>query len=123
MDEETIIMLGINEIDVATLARMKDAGEDFRLIDIRTEAEIAQGIIDGAEIIPMHLIPLKIEEFKSGDKVVIYCRSGNRSGQVCAFLAQNGVSDDIYNLSGGIISWAREGHPIASPQNQKVSAA
>ena len=116
-------MFGINEIDVDTLAKWKEEGEKFRLIDIRTEAEIAQGVIDGTEVIPMHLIPLKISEFSGDEKVVIYCRSGNRSGQVCAFLAQNGAGSNIYNLSGGIISWVRSGYPLSAFKKQDVSAA
>jgi rhodanese-related sulfurtransferase len=116
-------MLGINEIDVDTLAKWKEEGENFRLIDIRTDAEIAQGVIDGTEVIPMHLIPLKINEFSGDEKVVIYCRSGNRSGQVCAFLAQNGAGSNAYNLRGGIISWVRSGFPLSAPQKQGVSAA
>jgi rhodanese-related sulfurtransferase len=116
-------MLGINEIDVDTLAQWKEEGENFRLIDIRTDAEIAQGVIEGTEVIPMHLIPLKINEFSGDEKVVIYCRSGNRSGQVCAFLAQNGAGSNAYNLRGGIISWARSGYPLTTLQKQGVSAA
>lgn len=116
-------MLGINEIDVDTLAKWKEEGENFRLIDIRTDAEIAQGVIDGTEVVPMHLIPLKINEFTGDEKVVIYCRSGNRSGQVCAFLAQNGAGSNAYNLRGGIISWVRSGYPLSTLQKQDVSAA
>jgi len=116
-------MLGINEIDVDTLAKWKEEGENFRLIDIRTDAEISQGVIDGTEVIPMHLIPLKMNEFSADDKVVIYCRSGNRSGQVCAFLSQNGAGSNAYNLRGGIISWVRSGYPLSTLQKQDVSAA
>ena len=116
-------MFGINEIDVDTLAKWKEDGENFRLIDIRTDAEVAQGILDGAEIIPMHLIPLKANDFKDDDKVVFYCRSGNRSGQVCAFLTQNGVGENAYNLRGGIITWARSGYPVVGPENQKSNVA
>lgn len=116
-------MLGINEIDVDTLAKWKEEGENFRLIDIRTDAEIAQGVIDGTEVIPMHLIPLKMNEFSGDEKIVIYCRSGNRSGQVCAFLAQNGAGSNAYNLRGGIISWVRSGYPLSTLQKQDVSAA
>jgi rhodanese-related sulfurtransferase len=116
-------MFGINEIDVDTLAKWKEEGVNYRLIDIRTDAEVAQGILDGAEIIPMHLIPLKANDFKDDEKVVFYCRSGNRSGQVCAFLTQNGVGQNAYNLRGGIIAWARSGYPVVGPENQKAHVA
>ena len=119
----TAKMFGINEIDADTLAQWTEAGEKFRLIDIRTDAEIAQGIIDNAEIIPMHLIPLKAQELSSDEKVVYYCRSGNRSGQVCAFLTQQGMGQNAYNLRGGIIAWARSGYPVVGPENRKADVA
>ncbi|HED18000.1 MAG TPA: rhodanese-like domain-containing protein [Gammaproteobacteria bacterium] len=43
--------------------------------------------------------------------VVVYCRTGVRSGQVCAWLQQQGVEQAI-NLSGGIVGWHRQGYPV-----------
>ncbi len=114
-------MFGIQEIDAATLRQWMEQGEDFRLVDIRTEAEVAQGVIEGAEWIPMHLIPLRIEEFRNGPRTVFYCRSGNRSAQVCAFLAQQGAGEHCINLQGGIIGWARAGYPVAGRETLKVA--
>jgi adenylyltransferase/sulfurtransferase len=43
----------------------------------------------------------------SKDKdVVIYCRSGSRSGQVVSFLEMNHGFENLYNLKGGILSYA-----------------
>ena len=84
------------------------------LLDVRTPAEISRGIIAGSEAMPMHLIPIKPPEAKEGEKLVIYCRSGARSAQVCAFLAQKGV--DAYNLRGGVIAWASIGESLVAPE-------
>ena len=106
-------MFGFNEVDVATLEQWQAGGESFRLIDVRTPAEIARGGIEGAEPMPLHLIPLKLDELTGGTgKIVFYCQSGARSAQACAFLAQHGVSE-VYNLQGGIMAWARSGRPLA----------
>ena len=106
-------MFGFNEVDVATLERWRASGEKIRLIDVRTPAEIARGGIEGAEPLPLHLIPLKLDELTGGEgKIVFYCQSGARSAQACAFLAQHGVTE-VYNLQGGIMAWAGSGRPLA----------
>nr|WP_300989086.1 rhodanese-like domain-containing protein [Thiocapsa sp.] len=87
-------------------------GEDVLLVDIRTPAEIAQGAIPGAMQVPMHLIPIRISELPKDRDVVLYCRSGARSYQACAYMLQQGY-DRVLNLRGGIIAWARHGYPIA----------
>ncbi len=104
----------IKEIDSSNLKRRLDAGEDIVLLDIRSEAELRQGILPGAEHLAMHLIPLKIQDLPKDKDVVLYCRSGARSYHACAFLAQQGV-DNALNLRGGILDWARNGFEIGSP--------
>lgn len=102
----------INEIDSESLHGRISGGEDVLLVDIRTPAEIAQGAIPGAMQVPMHLIPIRISELPKDRDVVLYCRSGARSYQACAYMLQQGY-DRVLNLRGGIIAWARHGYPIA----------
>lgn len=102
----------INEIDSESLHGRIASGEDVLLVDIRTPAEIAQGAIPDAMQLPMHLIPIRISELPKDRDVVLYCRSGARSYQACAFMMQQGY-DRVLNLRGGIIAWARHGYPIA----------
>ena len=101
----------INEIDSPELKNRMDAGEDIVLLDIRSEAELRQGILPGSKHLPMHLIPLKIQDLPKDKVVVLYCRSGARSYHACAFLAQQGV-ENVINLRGGILDWARNGFEI-----------
>ena len=101
----------IKEIDSSELKKRLDAGEDIVLLDIRSEAELRQGILPDSEHLPMHLIPLKIPDLPKDKEVVLYCRSGARSYHACAFLAQQGV-DNVINLRGGILDWARNGFEI-----------
>lgn len=102
----------IKEIDSATLQSRLVAGDDVQLIDIRTPAEVAQGSILGASHLPMHLIPVRMNELPKDKEVVLYCRSGARSYHACSYLAQQGF-DNMVNLRGGIIGWARGGFDIA----------
>jgi rhodanese-related sulfurtransferase len=89
----------------------KDA---IQVVDIRTEAEVSRGVIDGAIHIPMHLLPVKAQDLPQDKPVVLYCHSGARSAQACAFMASKGFNN-MHNLTGGILAWARSGKPIALP--------
>ncbi len=74
--------------------------KDFRnasIIDVRTPQEFAHGNYPGAINIPLDRLPQHITEIKDMKKpIVIYCRSGNRSGMATAILQQSGVPE-VYN--------------------------
>jgi len=106
-------MYGINEIDVNELnLKLGERSESIKLIDVRTPAEVARGKIDGSENLPLHVIPLKVDELTVDDTIIFYCQTGARSAQACAFMASKGVNN-VYNLRGGIVTWAQMGLPIA----------
>lgn len=106
-------MFGIKEIDAAELSKtLENMPDNLKLIDVRTPAEVARGKISGAENLPLHVIPLKIDELSKEDKIIFYCQTGARSAQACAFMTSKGV-ENVYNLRGGIVTWARMGLPIA----------
>lgn len=113
-------MFPINEINVTELSsRFEQQDNNIELIDIRTPAEVARGVIPGTKTLPMHLIPLKLDYFATpGKEFVIYCRTGSRSAQACMFLNQQGINN-VTNLRGGIMSWAQMGYNIdQSPAGQ-----
>ncbi len=106
-------MFGIKEIDVHALKGILDEGKRVRLIDVRSDAEMAAGMIPNAEKLPLHLLPLKLNEFTSDDVCILYCRSGARSAQGVGFMAARGY-ENVYNLRGGIIAWAQNGMPMVA---------
>lgn len=71
------------------------------LIDVREPYELeTDGFVEGALNIPMGDVPARLEEFKSfSEPVVVFCRSGNRSGKIAQFLHENGI-ENIYNGGG-----------------------
>ncbi len=115
-------MYGFKEIDVSTLWQWRDAGKAFRLLDVRTPPETARGVISGAALLPMHLLPLRLQDLDDGEPLIIYCRTGARSAQVCAFLAQHGFTE-VYNLRGGITAWAQAGLDLEDPARAPVQTA
>lgn len=104
-------MASFKEIDVIGLKDMLAQG-GIRLVDVRTDAEIAQGVIGGADKLPLHLLPARLGELDAAATTVFYCRMGGRSAQAAAYAAAQGFSD-AYNLLGGIEAWAQAGLPIA----------
>lgn len=114
-------MFGIQEIDAEQLLDWQQTADDgLLLVDVRNPAEMAQGMLPGAEAVPMHLVPLKLDEWRNRGKIVFYCRTGARSAQVCAFLRQQGI-DQAINLRGGIVDWHRRGLPIETPQTAQLA--
>jgi len=103
--------VNVNEIDVATLKTRMDANDDIYLIDIRSEAEVAQGVLPDSEFLPMHMIPLRMADFPKDRDIILYCRSGARSHHACSYLMQQGIMNCL-NMQGGIIAWARSGFEV-----------
>jgi phage shock protein E len=60
------------------------------LVDVRTPSEFAGGSVKGAVNIPLDTIAKNLEKFKNKKNIVVFCRSGNRSGQALAILKQQG---------------------------------
>ncbi len=106
----------VKEIDATELAQLADTAQPYRLIDVREIAEIKAGTIDGAEPIPMATIPLRANELSKDEKLIVMCRTGARSAQVCAFLQQQHGFENVYNLRGGIFAWASSGMPVTLPR-------
>lgn len=104
----------IKEIEATELADLKAKDTSIRVIDIRQPAELAAGTIPGAEALPMHLIPLRINELKQDETLVMVCRSGARSAQACMFLGQQGY-ENVFNLRGGMMAWSGSGLEIGTP--------
>lgn len=63
------------------------------LVDVRTPEEFSSGHVKGSVNIPLDSIPKQLGKFKGKSHIVVFCRSGNRSGQAKAFLNQNGFGN------------------------------
>lgn len=71
------------------------------IVDVRQGFECLFGKAKNAVNIPLGEIPNRLEEFKAMKKpIIVYCRSGNRSGQAMQILKANGIKE-VYN--GGSI--------------------
>lgn len=83
-----------------------DVGEQLHLIDVREPYENEEFNIGGI-LLPLGQIQtMQLDEIEGlkYHEVIVYCRSGNRSGQACAILEMAGFTD-VKNLSGGMLAW------------------
>ena len=84
---------------------------NVRLIDVRTDEEVAEGIIPGAEHIPLDRFDPAALGPADGREVVLYCRSDRRSGIAAEKLAE-ATGAPATHLEGGIIAWEAAGQPV-----------
>jgi phage shock protein E len=61
------------------------------LVDVRMPGEYAEGSVPGAVNIPLDSIARRLDEFRGKPSVVVFCRSGNRSGQAQMLLQAHGI--------------------------------
>lgn len=88
------------------LKRRLDAGETLHLLDVREPHENEDFNIGGFLIPLGNVRSLQFDELESlkEEEIVVYCRSGNRSGQACLILEDAGFSN-VKNLAGGMLEW------------------
>ena len=92
------------DVDAASAARMHAAGNLF-VLDVRTPAETASGIIPGALRIPVDELPQRAREIpKDARAKLVYCAGGGRSAAACEFLSEQGFVA-LYNLESGFSGW------------------
>jgi adenylyltransferase/sulfurtransferase len=94
-------------IDVYALKEMRDQQTPHLLIDVREIHEVELCSIGGKHI-PMGEIIDRHSEIPTDVPVVIHCRSGQRSSAVITALENHFGFENLHNLTGGILAWARE---------------
>ena len=77
------------------------------MIDVREphENEIAN---IGGELIPMGTVMEHVDQISKDKEVILYCRSGSRSGAIIQALEKQMGFTNLYNLKGGILGYAKE---------------
>ena len=96
----------MENITVEEVKTRMDAGEELHLVDVREPYENEDFNIGGI-LLPLGQIQsLQIDEIEDlkDKEVILYCRSGNRSGQAAMFLEMMGFGN-TKNLVGGILAW------------------
>lgn len=103
--------MAFTNIDADTLEQLRASGA--RLVDVRTDAEVARGVIPGASHIALDKLPVRFTELNQEAPIVLYCQMGGRSAGAAQFLTSKGF-ERVYNLQGGINAWAAGGRPVGN---------
>lgn len=95
--------------DAAVLAE----DPEITVVDVRTPEEFADGHVDGAVLIDFYDDDFaeQLAELDPDGTYLLYCRSGNRSGQATAIMTELGY-DRVYDLDGGVIAWDGQGQAL-----------
>ena len=97
----------MNTITTDELKARMDAGEPPHLLDVREDHERAEFNIGGTHLPLGKIQSVQIEDiddWNKEDEIVIYCRSGNRSGIATHVLEMLGYTN-VKNLVGGMVDW------------------
>ena len=87
-----------------------DPPADLVILDVRTPEEFQDGHLEGAVMLDFYEpdFAARLAELDPDVPYLLYCRSGNRSGQTAALMAGLGF-DDVAEVDGGIIAWTGAG--------------
>ena len=95
----------VEEVSVEELKQARDRGEAIVLLDVREPREWAISDLPDSIKIPLGSLPESLDKLSKEDDIVVYCRTGGRSGNAVQFLMQQGF-EKVRNLAGGINKWA-----------------
>lgn len=108
---------GVRIVDVEGGAEIvQNAPEDLVVLDVRSPEEFGEGHLDGAMMIDFYA-PDFAERIAALDPDVpylLYCRSGNRSGQTASIMRDLGFAD-VADVAGGILAWTEAGNEVVIP--------
>lgn len=104
------IVMSPVDVPEVTPAWVRENLGAFRVIDVREPDEFhgPMGHVPGSELVPLGTVEQSLRDWSRGEKLVIVCRSGGRSGRAALSL-QNMGFDAVASMKGGMILWNQEG--------------
>ena len=98
--------MAVTNHPVTEYTAVVDSSTQF--LDVREPAELVEGTLPGAINLPLGQLPSRVAELDRNRRVVVFCRSGGRSGHAAMLLADGGFTD-VVNLDGGMLAYAAAG--------------
>lgn len=102
----------VRETTPEEVRRRQEAGERFRLVDVREDAEWERGHALGAIHLGKGVIERDVERVvpDHGEELVLYCGGGYRSALAADTLAKMGYTN-VLSMDGGWKRWKELGYP------------
>ncbi|MFX0203980.1 MAG: rhodanese-like domain-containing protein [Candidatus Hodarchaeota archaeon] len=101
------------DVTIEQAAELVVTNPSLVLLDVRTDWEFDSGHLKGAVNIPIDELEQRIGELNSNERLLVYCRTGNRSRRAVQILLDNGFSK-LYHMSAGITAWMDAGYPVST---------
>lgn len=96
----------------------KKYSSQLHLLDVREADEYAESHIESAINYPLSQFPYCLADLPKEPVYYVICRSGKRSLNACASLAERGYQ--AINVQGGMLAWKGE---IVSSRSREVTDA
>jgi sulfur-carrier protein adenylyltransferase/sulfurtransferase len=99
-------------ITARDLKAMQDAGENIFLVDVREPNEYEIVSIPGSVLIPKgeFISGAALEQLPQDRRIVLHCKSGQRSAEALAVVKDAGFSDAVH-VGGGVLAWIKQVDP------------
>jgi rhodanese-related sulfurtransferase len=96
----------MENITAEDLKKRIDSGESLHIVDVREPHEHEEFNIGGTLIPLGNIRSMQVDEIEDlkDEEVIVYCRSGGRSGQAAMLLETMGFQN-VKNLTGGMLNW------------------
>ncbi len=105
------ILTNFPTINAQEAYSLLESDDNITLLDVRTPKEFKEdGYIESAKLIPLGVLAQNISMLNKSKKILVYCRSGNRSLSASRILEKSGF--EVINLSGGILEWKKSGFSV-----------
>lgn len=98
----------------ALLARQARKDPQLFVLDVRTPQEYAAGHVPGAVNVPYDQVAGRLAEIPRDKDVVIYCRTGRRTGLAAEALGASGYTR-LAHLEGDMTAWLERNQPVEKP--------
>lgn len=100
----------VHDVEATVLRSWLGRGEAV-LVDVREPGEHAAERIEGSLLAPLSAFDPQALPGPDGRRLVLYCRSGNRSDQAGRRLLAAGFTG-VHHLRGGLLAWREAGCPV-----------
>lgn len=110
-----ILQHNLGETDAPTISPrdlhgLREGGADPFVLDVRTPLEFESERLEGSRLIPLDVLPERVDEIPEGTDVVVVCRTGVRATIAAEALARSGRRAQV--LEGGVQAWRRAKLPL-----------
>lgn len=97
----------VKSVNVRQLEELIRKHARIQIVDVREAYEYEIANIQG-ELMPKSEILQHVPKISNDKQVIVHCRSGKRSSDVIELLQEKYGFQNLYNLEGGILAWAKE---------------